>query len=151
MRPISALTRRAALAALVLAAAGCANVQTPGPQSAAGMSPVGSVQLTEIVAGGNAVGTGTLSFGGRSYSFKLAGGVTGGGAARTEVRGAVYNLSRPADFAGLYSVGTAAGLDEPGRANLWLRNRNGVVLHLTGVQQGVVLSLGRQEVLVEML
>jgi hypothetical protein len=145
------LTRRLFALAAPLVAAGCSGMSTPGPQSAAGMSPVGTVRLTEIVAGGNAVGSGTLEFGGRRYSFKLVGGVTGGGAARSTVEGAVYNLSRTSDFAGLYSVGTAAGVDKPGRANLWLRNQNGVVLHLTGTQDGMVLSLGRQEVLVEML
>lgn len=136
---------------VLLGVAACSDMAKPGPQSAAGLSPVGTVRLTEVVAAGSAVGSGTLSFGGRSYSFKLVGGVTGGGAARTEVEGAVYNLSRPSDFAGLYTVGTAAGMDKPGRANLWLRNQNGVVLHLTGTQDGVVLTLGRQEVLVEML
>jgi hypothetical protein len=147
-----ALTRRLfALVAPLGAVAACSDMAKPGPQSAAGMSPVGTVRMTEIIAGGNAVGSGTLTYGGRSYSFKLVGGVTGGGAARSEVEGAVYNLSRPSDFAGVFTVGTAAGVDKPGRANLWLRNTNGVVLHLTGTQDGMVLSMGRQEVLVEML
>jgi len=147
-----ALTRRLfALVAPLGAVAACSDMAKPGPQSAAGMSPVGTVRMTEIIAGGNAVGSGTLTYGGRSYSFKLVGGVTGGGAARSEVEGAVYHLSRPSDFAGVFTVGTAAGVDKPGRANLWLRNTNGVVLHLTGTQDGMVLSMGRQEVLVEML
>ena len=146
------LTRRrfAPLAALGAVAA-CSDMAKPGPQSAAGMSPVGTVHLTEVIAGGNAVGSGTLTYGGRRYSFKLIGGVTGGGAARSVVEGAVYNLSRPSDFAGVFTVGTAAGMDKPGRANLWLRNTNGVVLHLTGTQEGMVLTMGRQELLVEML
>ena len=38
-----------------------------------------------------------------------------------------------------------------GASDLWLRNAAGVVLHLKGTQQGVSLSLGREEILIEML
>ena len=73
----AASVRRVALALLVSVAA-CANMEKPGPQSVAGMSPDGTVTMTEIIAAGAAAGKGTLYFQGRSHSFKLVGGVTGG-------------------------------------------------------------------------
>jgi hypothetical protein len=139
--------------ACLLAVSACSQIAKPGPQSIAGMSPVGSVSLTEVIAAGGAAGTGTLTFQGRAYSFKLAGGVTGGGgAAESQVSGDVYNLYNLSDFAGIYTQSAGGiGLDTSSRSNLWLRNTAGVVMHLTGTQEGMVLSLGREEILVEML
>ena len=142
-----------ALAALLLAALpGCSNLEKPGPQSIAGMSPVGTVSMTEIIAAGATGGKGTLNFQGRSYPFKLAGGVTGGGGALSdEASGEVYNLQNVADFKGLYTQSSGGiGLNTSSTSDLWLRNRAGVVMHLRGTQSGVTLSLGREEVLVEM-
>jgi hypothetical protein len=65
--------------ALLLAATGCSNLAKPGQQSIEGMTPVGTVSLTETIAVGAAGGKGILNFQGRSYPFKLVGGVTGGG------------------------------------------------------------------------
>ena len=147
------LSLRGLAVALLLAASGCSNLAKPGPQSIEGMTPVGTVSMTEVILAGGVAGKGTLNFQGRSYSFKLGGGVTGGGGASdARVSGEVYGLNNVSDFAGLYTQSTGgAGLDRPGANNLWLRNRAGVVLHLTGTQTGMVLSLGREEVLIEML
>ena len=148
----SMLSRYGAGLLLLLAAAGCSSLEKPGPQSIAGMSPAGTVTLTEIIAAGATGGKGTLSFQGRSYPFKLAGGVTGGGgASSTQAAGEVYNLTRVADFAGLYAQNSGGiGLNTSTTSDLWLRNKAGVVMHLRGTQTGVTLSLGREEVLVEM-
>src|SRR5277367_1186606 len=136
----------------MLAARGCSNMAKPGPQSIAGMSPVGTISMTEIIAAGAAAGQGTLYFNGQSHPFKLGGGVTGGGGASdAKVSGEVYGLNNLADFGGLYTQSTgAAGLDRSSTSDLWLRNRAGVILHLTGTQTGMVLSLGREEILIEM-
>jgi len=136
-----------------LAATGCSNLAKPGPQSIEGMSPVGTVTLTEIIAVGAAGGKGTLNFQGQSYPFKLVGGVTGGGgAANTQAYGEVYNLHNISDFKGLYTQSSGRpGLVTSGASDLWLRNAAGVVLHLKGTQEGVTLSLGREEILIEML
>ena len=138
---------------LLVAAGGCSNLAKPGPQSIEGMTPVGTVSMTEIIAVGGAAGKGNLNFQGQSYAFKLAGGVTGGaGASNAHVSGEVYGLNNISDFAGLYTQSTgAAGLDRSSTSDLWLRNRAGVVLHLTGTQTGMVLSLGREEILIEMI
>lgn len=139
--------------ALLLGSAGCATLEKPGPQSIVGLSPVGTVQLTEIIAAGAAAGKGTLNFQGRTYSFKLGGGVTGGGgASNTQASGNVYNLRRAEDFTGLYTQSTGGpGLSTSGSSDLWLRNNAGVVIHLRGYQTGTVLSLGRKEILIEFL
>ena len=144
--------RRLALALLVSVAA-CSNMEKPGPQSVAGMSPDGTVTMTEIIAAGAAAGKGTLYFQGRSHSFKLVGGVTGGGGASdAQVRGEVYNLHNLSDFAGVYTQNSgAAGFNKSTASDLWLRNNAGVVLHVTGTQTGMTLSLGREEILIELL
>ena len=139
--------------ALLLAVSGCSNMAKPGPQSVAGMSPDGTVRMTEIMAAGAEGGKGTLTFQGRSYPFKLVGGVTGGGgAANTQASGEVYSLRNISDFKGLYTQSSGGpGLAMSGASDLWLRNAAGVVLHLKGTQEGVTLSLGREEILIEML
>ncbi len=139
--------------ALVLAAAGCSDVEKPGPQSIIGMSPVGTVRLNEVIVAGADAGKGVLNFQGRSHAFRLVGGVTGGGGASDiHASGEVYNLRSLADFTGLYTQSDGGiGLSRSGSSELWLRNRAGVVLHLTGTQQGVTLSLGREEILIELL
>ena len=154
MRIMSYLAPARGLAVvLLLASAGCANMAKPGPQSIVGMSPVGTISLTEIIAAGAAGGKGTLNFRGQSYPFKLVGGVTGGGGASdTQASGNVYNLNNLSDFAGLYTQSSGLpGLDTSSSSDLWLRNKAGVVLHVRGTQTGVTLSLGREEVLIEML
>ncbi|HEX5326995.1 MAG TPA: hypothetical protein VFW75_10045 [Acetobacteraceae bacterium] len=149
----SALTIRGLALAVLLAASGCSGMSKPGPQSVAGMAPDGTVSMTEIVAAGAAGGKGRLTFQGQSYPFQLIGGVTGGvGAADTQVSGEVYNLKNISDFKGLYTQSSGGpGLLRSGASDLWLRNKAGVVLHLTGTQKGVTLSLGREEILIEML
>jgi hypothetical protein len=42
-------------------------------------------------------------------------------------------------------------LDRSTTSDLWLRSRAGVVLHLRGTQTDMTLSLGREEILIEML
>jgi hypothetical protein len=69
----SMVTGRWFVLALLMAAIGCSNMAKPGPQSAAGMSPDGTISMTEIVAAGAAGGKGTLAFQGHSYPFRLGG------------------------------------------------------------------------------
>jgi hypothetical protein len=150
--PSASNVREFALA-LVIATSGCSNMSKPGPQSVAGMSADGTVSMTEIITAGATGGKGTVTFQGRSYRFQLVGGVTGGGgAADTQAYGEVYNLRNISDFKGLYTQNSGGpGLVTSGVSDLWLRNSAGVVLHLKGTQEGVTLSLGREEILVEML
>ena len=88
----------------------------------------------------------------RTRSSWPAGVTGGGGASQIEVSGEVYNLRTLSDFAGLYTQNTGGiGLSMSGASDLWLRNAAGVVLHLTGTQTGVTLSLGRAEILIELM
>jgi len=131
----------------------CATVQPPPTaQSIAGLKPVGTVTLTEDVAAGMTGGTGTLKFERHTHPFTVVGSVVGpGGASQVRATGEVYRLNRLSDFEGLYSEGTGqAGLATSGKAELWMQNKAGVIMHLTGTSEGMVLSLGRDEVMVKL-
>ncbi len=149
---LSATARLVRLAVLgcVLGAAACSMAQKPGPQSVQGMTPVGTVSMTQVTAAGAAAGSGQVTFKGATYNFKVGGGVTGGGGAATTVaNGEVYNLYNISDFAGVYTENTGGiGLSTSGSSDLWLRNQAGVVVHLVGIQRGMMFSLGRDEVVV---
>ena len=77
----------------------------------------------------------TLTFEGRRYPFTLLGELNGLGAlSGIEGAGAVYNLADVSKFAGAYiqggppvSVGSLPG-------EIWLRNTNGVIIRLSGLQ-----------------
>ena len=134
--------------------AACSSVTPPVPtaRSIAGRTPSGTVTIAENFIGGAGAGNGTLNVRGQSYPFRLAGTVVGpGGAARIQASGNVYGLNRVEDFAGVYSQGTGQpGLDTRSTDELWLQNAAGVIMHLRGTQMGVTLSLGRDELLIEM-
>ena len=143
-----------ALAALI-ALGGCANpipTEVPNAQTIAGLEPSGRVILTEIFAGGEGVGTGALTFRGKTYPFKLVGAVVGAGAVeKLDVSGEVFRLDNLKAFSGPYVQGTGGiGLETSGKGDLWLQNKAGVVMHLTGTQSGAALSLGRDEILIEL-
>jgi hypothetical protein len=141
-----------------LALAGCNSASTPIPiqaptaQSIAGLTPSGKVTMTQIFAGGMGVGTGALTFNGRTYPFKVLGTVIGpGSVSKIAVTGDVYRLDDPSQFAGVWVEGTGAvGLETSKTSDLWLQNKAGVVMHLTGTQTGVTLSLGKDEIFIKL-
>jgi hypothetical protein len=124
----------------------------PTAQSVAGLSPSGTVTLSETFVGGFGGGKGVLSFQGRKYPFRLVGSVIGpGSVSKLNVSGDVYKLDDVAQFPGAYAQGTGkAGLETSGASDLWLENKAGVVMHLTGTTSGVTLSLGRDEIFIQM-
>ena len=142
----------AGMGLLVLSACGTTLQPPPTAQSIAGLTPSGAVTLNETVAAGMTGGTGSLTFQGRTYPFRVVGTVIGpGGASRTQAVGKVYRLNRLSDFEGTYSEGTGpAGLATSGKAELWMQNQAGVIMHLTGASEGVVFSLGRDEVVIQL-
>ena len=153
-KPARAIAGFSCLALLSLA--GCASnpipMQVPTAQSIAGLAPSGTVTMTEVFAGGGGLGKGTLSFKGKTYPFKLIGTVIGpGSVSKLDVAGDVYKLDDISQFSGPYVEGTGAiGLETSGAGDLWLQNKAGVVMHLTGTQTGVTLSLGKDEILIEL-
>ena len=71
--------------------------------------------------------------------------------AKIDVSGDVYKLDDISQFSGPYAQGTGQiGLETSGAGDLWLQNKAGVIMHLTGTQTGVTLSLGRDEIIREM-
>jgi hypothetical protein len=151
------LNAKFALGAVALIGlAGCAMspvpTEVPNAQTIAGLEPSGRVILTEVFAGGAGVGTGALTFKGKTYPFKLVGTVVGPGAVeKLDVSGDVYKLDSLKAFSGAYTQGTGGlGLETSGKGDLWLENKAGVVMHLTGTQTGAALTLGRDEILIEL-
>jgi hypothetical protein len=144
---------KAALAVSVLAIAGCSGLKAPTEQSIAGLSPSGSVTVTEDFVGGLGGGTGTLDYQGQTYPFKLAGSVFGpGGVEKINASGEVYKLASVADFSGRYTQSTgAAGLSTSGGSDLWLQNSAGVIMHLEGSSKGAMLTLGRDEIYIRLV
>lgn len=153
-----AVTRRFRLflsaAVVQLLLAGCSGLtHPPGPQTVAGDSPVGTVQLTETYVTGLGGGGGTLNFRGQSYPFRVFASVVGpgGGASKISAEGDVYNLQKAADFGGRYTQSTGkAGLSRAGASDLWLENKTGVIMHLRGIESGAMVTLGREEILIRM-
>ncbi len=149
-------TRLVLALAILLSIAGCASspipTEVPTAQSIQGLTPSGTVTMTEVFAGGAGVGTGVLTFKGKTYPFKLIGTVIGpGGVSKVDVAGDVYKLDNLSQFSGPYVEGTGQiGLETSGTGDLWLQNKAGVVMHLTGTQTGVTLSLGRDEIIIEL-
>jgi hypothetical protein len=84
------------------------------------------------------VGTGALDYQGSEYAF----GVRGLGAedidvADIEAKGEVYGLERLQDFSGTYV--RAPQLTVGG---LWLKNANGVTIHLVSMQSAILILAG---------
>ena len=159
------LTRRSFTAsalgcALVVSLAGCASltqespvpISAPTQQDIADLQPSGTVTLTEVYVASAGVGKGVLTFRGKKYPFKLAATVFGpGSVAKRTVSGKVYKLDDISQFAGLWVEGTGpVGLETGSTSELWLENKAGVIMHLVGQSEGVTLSLGKDEVLIEL-
>ena len=65
------------------------------------------------------------------------------GKSETNAMGKVYNLDALEDFEGIYFQGRAALAIKDGKSGSLLINRHGVMIRLTGDQEGIDLSLGR--------
>lgn len=155
---IGAMLPLAAAGAMVLALAACNSIPSPVPVKApteadiASLKPTGKVTLTEAFVAGVGVGKGVLTFQGKTYPFKLAGTVLGAGSvSKVQVAGNVYRLEDISQFSGPYVQGNGPiGLQTSGASELWLENKAGVIMHLVGQTEGVTLSLGEDEVIIEL-
>jgi hypothetical protein len=100
----------------------------------------------EYLAGGRLnVGTGVLDYQGSGYAFGVRGlGAEGIEVANIEAMGEVYGLERLQDFPGTYVLApqiTAGGL--------WLKNANGVTMHLVS-KVGAILILAGDAVVIKL-
>ena len=127
-------------------------MKTPTEQNIQGLTPSGTVSLTETFVAGAGAGSGSLTFNGRTYRFQLIGSVLGpGGADRITASGEVYKLTKVADFPGRYTQSSgSAGLSQSGEGQLWLENGAGVIMHLYSTSSGVLLSLGKEEIFIRL-
>jgi len=125
-------------------------VAQEAPPKPSGTVTISQVQVAFIGSGSG--GGGTLHFAGRSYPFKIGGlGIGGIGVSRLDASGTVYDLRRVEDFDGVYGqtrVGWAAGAQ--GKGQLWLKNPNGVYIHLITQRKGLSLNVGADGMVVHL-
>jgi hypothetical protein len=130
--------------------------KTPGPYTKfEGIPPDATVTMNEVQAAyiGNAGGgSGTLMYQGVAYPFTLAGlGVGGIGVSTLDAVGDVYNLPSINLFPGAYAQGQYGFVvGTMSRGDLWLKNQTGVVMHLKGKREGLMLSLGGDAMVINM-
>ena len=143
-----------AIAILGLLAA-CAQSQSGSSSAAPTQPPDGFVRMQQVHAafiGSGSTGDGTLTYRGRTYSFTVSGlGVGGIGVSTIDARGEVYDLRTLQDFPGTYAQGRYGfAIGETSAGDLWLKNGNGVVMHLKAKRTGLMLSLGGDAVVITM-
>jgi hypothetical protein len=146
--------RRALLAigtAALVSLAACAANQS-GSQ---GKPLSGYVRMNEVQAaylGSGSAGNGTLTYRGQVYPFSVGGlGVGGIGVSTIQARGEVYGLERLGDFPGTYAQGRFGfALGTKSGGDLWLKNGNGVIMHLVAKRTGLMLSLGADAIVISM-
>jgi hypothetical protein len=106
----------------------------------------GTVRLSFVKAGwviGGSVGSGTLTFRGRTYPLSVGGlsyGFTFGGS-QTYLYGRVSNIWRPSDIEGVYGAAGAGATVGRGPQAIILTNGKGAVLELSGRQTGLMVNL----------
>ena len=106
----------------------------------------GTVRISFIKAGwviGGSVGSGTLTFRGRTYPLTVGGmsyGFTFGGS-QTNLRGVVSNIFHPSDIEGVYGAGSAGAAVIRGAQAIVLTNQKGALLELSGSQRGLIVNL----------
>jgi hypothetical protein len=88
-------------------------------------------------------GAGVLAFQGKAYPFRIEEISVGDiGISRAESTGNVYHLTKIEDFSGNYAAASASAAIAEGSGVATMRNQHGVVIDLTGIDQGVNLKVG---------
>ena len=86
-------------------------------------------------------GAGVLTFHGKEYPFRVEELSVGDiGISRVEATGNVYHLTKLEDFSGDYAAASASAAIAEGHGVATMRNQHGVVIDLTGIDQGVELT-----------
>jgi len=108
------------------------------------------VQLAWIGSGN--LGGGTLQANGQTYKFTIGGlGVGGFGVSKITATGEVYNLTDIAYFPGSYVEGRwGFAVGDKSKGELWIKNANGVYLHLKTEREGLALSPGGDAIYIKM-
>ena len=109
--------------------------------------PVGKVSIEEKQFGlilGGSTGSGTLTFHGKKYPFKLK-GLSAGldvGVSKMSAVGEVYDLKKVSQFPGTFTKFEASIALGGGVGGLRLQNENGVIMNLRSRTKGLDLNLG---------
>jgi hypothetical protein len=124
----------------------------PTAASVRGLRPSGAVTMTQVFLSASGVGSGTLTFRGRTYPFTLIGSLIGVGAISTlQASGEVYRLRDVSQFSGPWIQGTGSlAITTKANGELWLENRNGVIMRLSAAQAGLTFSSGRYELYIQL-
>ena len=86
-------------------------------------------------------GAGALTFQGKTYPFRVEEMAVGDiGISRAEATGNVYHLTKLEDFSGDYAAASTSAAIAGGHGIATMRNQHGVVIDLTGVDQGLDLK-----------
>lgn len=116
---------------------------------------IGYVRLNVTKAGafvGVGGGGGTLSFRGRTYQLGVGGiGIGTVGIAAADLAGRAYNLRTAADIAGPYTAVGGGIAVFGGGSTVQLKNANGVVLELRGLQAGFEFAMSLSGVTISLL
>jgi hypothetical protein len=138
----------------LLTLAGCETPPSGVPTAAdiRGLKPSGKVTITQFFVSGTGVGSGNLTFKGRTYPFTLIGSLNGVGAlATTQASGEVYKLSDVSQFPGAWIQGNGnLAVSTLANGELWLQNNRGAIMRLNAQQAGITLSNGRYEIFIEL-
>jgi hypothetical protein len=124
----------------------------PTEASIRGLRPSGTVTMTQVFLSSSGVGGGTLTFKGRTYPFTLVGSLIGPGAISTmQASGEVYRLKDVSQFSGPWIQGTGSlAIIAKANGEIWLENRNGIIMRLNAAQAGLTFSQGRYELYIQM-
>ena len=116
-------------------------VSTAGPARAEDWTRIATLELSQgsIAAGiGFSWGSGTLTYLGRKYPFRVVGLSLGEvGFTWANATGVVLGLKKLEDFSGTYAAGGAGGTILGGGEAVYMKNGNGVVVELTSSTGGV--------------
>ena len=113
--------------------------QHSGPDATLRMS-IGGVHLGI----GGSSGSGTLTFRGKSYPFRVSGMAVGRvGVTNSSAVGDVFNLKHLQDFNGHYDVGGAGTRGVTlgaGKTGTIMSNHAGVIVRISSTQQGIAVN-----------
>ena len=128
------------LAFLVVTACSTNGPMTVDP-NASGQLMINATQ-TKMILGGS-TGSGVLNYDGNAHAFSIDGVQLGGvGIDTSHFAGNVYNLNKLEDFQGIYVAADAAANADDGSDGTWMRNDNGVYVHLKTNTSSLKLNLG---------
>jgi len=159
MRSGAKFIRSPAIAAIfavltLLPLAGCQIPPSGIPTAASirGLRPSGTVTMTQVFVSASGVGGGTLTFRGRTYPFTLVGSLIGPGTISTmQASGEVYKLHDVSQFSGPWIQGTGSlAVTAKATGEIWLENRNGVIMRLSAAQAGLTFSEVRYEIFIQL-